>query len=92
MGESKVPKKMVIREYAGEDTTDSFGNLVVPQNVVRPSTGVVLAVTSDGNYKAVVLGATTADGWNLRFYNYATTNMNSVTNTHVYYRIFYILF
>lgn len=81
-----------ILTYIGHETTNTYGNLNIPSDIVTPSTGVVLAVSTDGNYKAVVLGQTTQNIWTLRFYNYATNNMNSAANIEIWYRIFYILF
>lgn len=86
------PIKKPIMQYDGSGTTNDYGNLAINTNIVRPSTGVILGVSNDGNYKAVVIGQSTNDAWTLRFYNYATTNMNSVANTSVSYRIYYQLY
>ena len=85
-----APKKIL--QYDGSGTTNVYGNLDIDPNVVKPTTGTILGVTNDGNYKAVVIGKQTTDQWTLRFYNYATTNMNSVANTTVSYRIYYQLY
>ncbi len=92
LNSSLINKANKILTYIGHETTNTYGNLNIPSDIVTPSTGVVLAVSTDGNYKAVVLGQTTQNIWTLRFYNYATTNMNSVANIEIWYRIFYILF
>lgn len=91
VGGSPVITRSNINTYSGTGTTNSYGNLSVPGEVVKPSTGAILGIVTDSNYKAVVLG-TDSDAWVMRFYNYATTNMNSVTSTSVSYTIHYILY
>lgn len=91
MAVRKILKQFVIHEYVGSGTTNSYGNLGVPTDVVRPSTGVVIGCTNDGNSKAVIIAESTVDKWILKFFNYATASMDSVTNTSVGYRIFYVL-
>lgn len=91
MAVNGIEMPFAIREYVGSGQTNAYGNLSIPTNVVTPSTGVVIGVTNDGNYKAVILASSTTNTWILRFFNYATTNMNSLTTTDVTYRIFYIL-
>ena len=92
MSQTTVNSKTRIQQYVLHGTTNGYGNINIPDSVVKPSTGVVLAMTSDGNNKAVALGQTTSDIWTLRVYNYASQTMNSITNTEVYIRIFYLLF
>lgn len=89
MANSVIKKPYAIHEYSGSGTINVYGNLDIPTDVVTPTNGVVIGVATTGNYKAVILGD--QNKWMLRFFNYATTNMNSVTSTNVSYTIFYVL-
>ena len=91
MATSVIKKQLSVLEYSGRGETNAYGNLAIPVQVVTPSTGVVIGVTNEGNYKAIIMASSAGNQWILRFFNYATTNMNSVINTSVSYKIFYLL-
>lgn len=84
---------LTVKSYELTAITNSYGNVDVPTNIVRPSIGAILSCVNDGNYKAFApIGAKTSDKYILRFYNYASTSSNVVANTSVTVTIYYILY
>lgn len=84
---------LTVKTYELTSTTNYYGNVDVPTNIVRPSTGAILSCSNDGNNKAFApIGVKTSDKYILRFYNYATTTSDVVANTSVTVTIYYILY
>jgi hypothetical protein len=86
-------KGLTVKSYELTGTTNYYGNVEVPTNIVRPSTGAILSCVNDGNNKVFApIGLKTLDKYALRFYNYATTTSEIVANTSVTVTIYYILY
>lgn len=84
---------LTVKSYELTSTTNSYGNVDVPTNIVRPSTGAILSCVNDSNNKAFApIGAKSSDKYILRFYNYASTSSNVVANTSITVTIYYILY
>lgn len=90
---SELNNGLTVKTYELTSTTNYYGNVDVPTNIVRPSTGAILSCSNDGNSKAFApIGVKTSDKYVLRFYNYATTTSDVVANTSVTVTIYYILY
>lgn len=84
---------LTVKTYELTGTTNYYGNVDVPTNIVKPSTGAILSCVNDGNNKVFApIGVKTSDKYVLRFYNFATTTSDVVANTSVTVTIYYILY
>ena len=92
MASGTISRYPVIKTYSGSGNTGAWGNLSIPTDVVSLSTGAVLSVTCDGNYRAVIFSNESSGTHALRVFDFTTTNMNSVTNKDITYSIKYFLF